>query len=87
MVDANEEDFFVMTYPNPFNNGFNLYILSASNDEIKVNIYDMLGRVAETYRNVTEETQIGITLADGMYTAEVVQGDNRRMLSIIKSNK
>src|SRR4030095_13554852 len=36
MIDANEEDFFVMTYPNPFNNGFNLYILSASNDEIKV---------------------------------------------------
>jgi PKD repeat protein len=86
-IDVNDEDFFVLTYPNPFNNGFNLYILTASNDEVKVNIYDVLGRITETYRNVTEETLIGATLSDGMYTAEIVQGDNRKMLSIIKSNK
>lgn len=86
-LDADDGDFFVLTHPNPFNNGFNLYVLSGSNDEVIVNIYDMLGRVAETYRNVTDNTMIGTSLSDGMYTAEVQQGQNRKMLSIIKSNK
>jgi hypothetical protein len=85
MIDAEDVDFFVMSYPNPFNSGFNLYILTASTDEIKVNVYDVLGRVAESYNNVTEQTLIGTTLAEGMYTAEVIQGQNRKMLTIIKS--
>lgn len=85
MIEGGDDDFFVMSFPNPFDNGFNLYILSASNDEIKVNIYDMMGRMAERYDNVTEETLIGAKLAEGMYTAEVRQGDNRKMLSIVKS--
>ncbi len=79
------DNFMVLSYPNPFNTGFNLYILSASSDEVKVNIYDMLGRVVETYRNVTEQTLIGASLIEGIYTAEILQGDNRKMLSVMKS--
>src|SRR5258706_105671 len=85
IIEGDDGDFFVMTYPNPFNDGFNLYILSASSDERKVNIYDMLGRTVDTYRNVNQTTLIGASLIEGIYNAEVVQGDNRKMLSIMKS--
>ena len=85
VIEGEGDDFFVLTYPNPFNTGFNLYILSAYNDEVRVNIYDVVGRIVETYRNVTEETLIGTTLTEGVYNAEIVQGENRKMISIIKS--
>ncbi|HLG34894.1 MAG TPA: PKD domain-containing protein [Bacteroidia bacterium] len=83
MIEA--ENFYVMPHPNPFNNGFNLTILSASSNSVTVNIHDMLGRIVEIYNDVTEQTLIGTKLNAGIYFAEVIQDDNRQMVQIIKS--
>ena len=80
-----ENNFYVYSYPNPFNSGFNLTILSASENSVTVNIHDMLGRIAETYNDVTEQTVIGTNLNAGIYFAEVIQDNNRMMIQIIKS--
>ena len=79
------ENFFVSPHPNPFSNGFNLTILSASSNSVTVNIHNMLGQVVETYSDVTEETLIGTKLNAGIYFAEVIQDGNCQMIQIVKS--
>jgi hypothetical protein len=79
------ENFFVYPKPNPFTSGFTLHILTASPNPITVNIHDVLGRIVETYRDVTEATQIGIDLNKGVYFAEVIQDDVRKMIQVAKS--
>ena len=79
------ENFYVLPHPNPFNNGFNLTILTASENSVTVNIHDMLGRIVETYAEVTEQTLIGTKLNAGIYFAEVIQDGNRQMIQVIKS--
>ena len=79
------ENFFVFTRPNPFNNRFTLEILSVDNSSVLVNIYDVLGRNVESYNDVTEQTMLGVNLKTGVYFAEVIQGNNRQMIQIIKS--
>jgi hypothetical protein len=83
MIEA--ENFYVLPHPNPFNNGFNLSVLTSSLNSVTVNIHDMLGQIVETYLNVTEQTLIGTKLNAGIYFAEVVQDDNRQMIQIVKS--
>jgi len=83
MIEA--ENFYVLPRPNPFNSGFNLTILTASSNSVTVNIHDMLGRIVESYSDVTEQTFIGINLNAGIYFAEVIQDDNRQMIQIVKS--
>lgn len=82
MIEA--ENFYVLPHPNPFNNGFNLTILTASSNSVTVNIHDMLGRIVETYSDVTEQTLIGTKLNAGIYFAEVLQDGNRQMIQIVK---
>jgi hypothetical protein len=83
MIEA--ENFLVLPHPNPFSSGFNLTILTASYNSVTVNIHDMLGRIVETYSDVTEQTLIGTKLNAGIYFAEVIQDENRQMIQIIKS--
>jgi hypothetical protein len=80
-----KENSIVYAYPNPFNHGFNLTIITASSNAVTVNIHDMLGQVVETYSNVTEETLMGTKLTAGIYFAEVVQDGNKQMIQIVKS--
>jgi hypothetical protein len=79
-----ENNFYVLPHPNPFSSGFSMTILSASTASVTVNIHDMLGRIVETHNEVTEHTLIGTVLNAGIYFAEVVQGDHRQMIQIVK---
>jgi PKD repeat protein len=83
IVEVN--NFYVYPHPNPFSNGFNLTILSGETSAIRVNVHDMLGRIVESYNDVTEQTIIGMELNAGIYFAEVIQGSNRQMIQIVKS--
>jgi hypothetical protein len=79
------ENFYAYPYPNPFSSGFNLHILTAETSPIHVNVHDMLGRIVEVYTDVNEQTLIGNKLNIGIYFAEVIQGENRQMIQIVKS--
>jgi hypothetical protein len=78
--------FFAEAYPNPSSHGFALHLIVAPDESVMVNIHDVTGRIVETYTNVTEQTQIGTKLAAGTYNAEVVQGENRQILHLVKTN-
>jgi hypothetical protein len=86
MNAINEVGFFAEAYPNPFNNGFALHLIIAPDEVVIVNIYDVTGRIIETYSNVNEQTQIGAKLAAGTYAADVIQGENHQMLHLVKVN-
>jgi PKD repeat protein len=79
------DNFYVMPHPNPFNNGFSVSILTSESSPVRVNVLDMLGQVVEVYNNVTEETVMGSALSRGIYFAEVIQGENRQMIQVVKS--
>ncbi|MBK5284889.1 MAG: PKD domain-containing protein [Bacteroidia bacterium] len=78
-------DFFVEPYPNPFNSGFNLYLITNGLEPVSANVYDVVGRKTEMYTDVTEETIIGSNLKEGIYFVEVIQGDNRQMIQVVKT--
>ena len=80
-------DFLAEAYPNPFNNGFTVHVISSEETPVSVIIHDVTGRVVETYNNVNEHSLIGSSLAPGMYSAEVTQGENRQMINILKADR
>ncbi len=80
-------DFLAEAYPNPFNNGFTVHVISSEETPITVYIHDITGRIVETHSDISYNTMIGSNLAPGMYSAEVVQGDNRQMINILKADR
>jgi hypothetical protein len=80
-------DFLAEAYPNPFSNNFTVHVISSEETPVTVYIHDITGRIVETYNNVSEHTSVGNNLAPGMYSAEVVQGDNRQMINILKADR
>jgi hypothetical protein len=79
------ETFFAYPKPNPFSSGFTIHILTASTNSVTVNIHDMLGRIIETYHDVTETTLMGTHLNKGIYFAEVIQDNTHKMIQVVKS--
>jgi hypothetical protein len=82
----NEKGFYVDVYPNPSSSSFSLHLIVEPDMPVSVSIYDVTGRLVETYTNVTEQTVIGANLPAGTYNAAVIQGENRNMLHLIKNN-
>jgi hypothetical protein len=77
-------DFLAEVYPNPFNHNFTVHVISSEETPVTVMIHDITGRIIETNKDVTEQTQLGANLSVGIYFAEVLQGDNSQMLRIVK---
>ena len=77
-------DFLVEAYPNPFNNSFNVHVISSEETPVKVTIHDLTGRVVSVYENVMEQTELGNDLLAGIYFAQITQGDNYQILQIVK---
>jgi hypothetical protein len=86
MTIVNEVGFFAEAYPNPSSNSFALHLIADPTMSIRVNIYDVTGRIVETHYNVTEQTQIGTNLSVGVYTADVIQGEDHQKLHLVKVN-
>jgi hypothetical protein len=81
-----EKGFFAEAYPNPFTNSFQLHMITSPDMPVTVNVHDVTGRIVETYADVNEQTQIGNKLAKGVYTIDVIQGEDHQMLHMVKSN-
>ena len=78
----------VSIIPNPSTDQFNLIINSSDADPVKIKVTDMLGRLIETHEKVTSagSLRLGQTWTSGVYFAEVVQGDQRKVVKLIKTN-
>jgi hypothetical protein len=72
--------------PNPSSGAFILNLSSRNKTTVNVIITDISGRVLEMYAKVPSNgsLRIGSKLAPGAYFAEVIQGDLKRVIKIIK---
>ncbi len=77
----------VKVYPNPFSDAFNLNVLTLSEDNVSLSIYDMVGKLIEN-REVSaaevNELQLGNKYPSGVYNVIVTQGTEVKTLRVIK---
>ena len=74
--------------PNPSNTIFNLAINGSNKTPVHIRVTDISGRIIEQYDKVSANTSVklGQKLSAGSYYVEVMQGDQRKFLKIIKTN-
>ncbi len=82
-----ESGFIVRVQPNPFSNQFRMTVISDSDNNLEVRIFDVLGQLIQSKNSMPFDNTItlGSNLAKGVYLMEVTQGENTRVLRIIKS--
>jgi hypothetical protein len=89
-TDLPEEDkvsqLDVNVMPNPSTNNFNLHIRSHDKNLVMVRVTDLSGRLMGVYNAVKPGSvlNIGSDLKAGVYFAEVIQGNERKVAKIIK---
>jgi hypothetical protein len=86
--ETTEQKLNVKVTPNPSENLFKLIVMSDDKAPVSIRITDISGRVLERYEKVTAGslTEVGKSLKGGAYFAEVIQGDKRKVVKIIKVN-
>jgi hypothetical protein len=81
------ENFNIITSPNPFNTNFTLNIESPSKEAVSIKVYDMLGKLVDDltvdYLNSNNLT-IGDNYTSGIYTILITQGENSESVRIVK---
>jgi hypothetical protein len=79
---------YVNIMPNPSADNFNMVINSNDADPVSVRVSDIFGRLIEMHQKVTSTgiLRLGQTWKGGIYFAEVVQGDQRKVVKMIKTN-
>ena len=83
---AEIKSFNVNVYPNPSEKQFTLILDGATGEKINVTVYDVMGRQIKRIVRVGNFSpiQFGEELKAGAYIAEVRQGDNRKILRLVK---
>lgn len=87
---VNSDDF--SNYPNPFNQTTNFVYFSNGVDPVIINIYDINGRMIDKIENKVQPkgknslTWSGNRLNNGVYIAELRNGQNVKTIKILKNN-
>jgi hypothetical protein len=74
----------VQAYPNPSGTEFSLRIASGADQAVNVRVFDILGRLVSTFKTTTGTVMFGSDLKAGIYIAEIVQGNTRQTIKLIK---
>jgi hypothetical protein len=84
--ETKAEQFNVRVLNNPSPSYFELHTESNSSGTINVRIVDANGRLIELMKNVSvgQSIKFGNAYKQGIYFAEVVQGQNRKVLKLVK---
>jgi hypothetical protein len=79
----------LQAFPNPAITHFNLKLESNNTrDAITVRVFNQLGQVVDVKRNLFsgQVIQVGAAYKQGTYFVEVVQGEQKQSLQLVKSN-
>ena len=73
--------------PNPSSTFFNLAIRGSNESPVTIKIIDIFGRIVERHDRIANNTvlKVGDKWTDGSYYVEVVQGNQRKIIKIIKA--
>jgi|GEM_PF-522117 len=74
--------------PNPSTDQFTLIIKGSAGETVSVRITDITGRIKERHEAVPANgvLQLGASWKGGSYFAEVIQGDQRKVVKLVKLN-
>ncbi len=71
-------------YPNPSTTEFSLSITSVTDQAFNVRVFDISGRLVSAFKTTPGTVMFGSGLKAGIYIAEIVQGNNRKTIKLIK---
>lgn len=77
----------IVAYPNPYTGTFKLNIVTNNNANVRVSVYDMIGRLIEQREatlNEIPQMEIGNGYPSGVYNVVVTQENNIKALHVIK---
>ena len=83
----NTNEMKLVAYPNPTNSNFQLNLINGTEEKVAIKIYDLMGRLLESYNlNSTEvnNQKLGAGFPSGIYNVLVKQGIATKSLRIIK---
>ncbi|MEO8405165.1 MAG: T9SS type A sorting domain-containing protein, partial [Chitinophagaceae bacterium] len=88
VVTPKDMAFDAKAMPNPSTNYFDILINGKQENNIVVRISDISGRITEQYQKVSAGTilRVGEKWKGGTYIVEIIQGDQRKILKLIKLN-
>jgi len=83
---ADESVFDISVFPNPSSNQFTISIKGAPGEKYNFILRDLTGRVVEMRENNLSDQQLefGSDLINGIYVAEIIIGDEKKWIRIIK---
>ena len=79
--------FDLKAYPNPTTSHFNVKLESSNiTQPITLNVVDVSGKLVEVRKNLVagQTFQLGANYRPGMYFVEILQGDSRRIVKLVK---
>ena len=83
--DMDATDLQVKVFPNPTNSYFNLSAISASKEELHVNMYNVVGLKVQEFKTMPGQMmRLGDHIVSGTYLIEVIQGSERVTLKVLK---
>jgi hypothetical protein len=85
-TDVMETDLVIRVLANPSPNHFDIQIRGNADNNIKLIVYDNLGRVIETKSSVTsnQTLRLGSFYHSGIYLVEIIQGTHKQTLKLVK---
>lgn len=84
-----ETDLAIKVLGNPSPNSFNIQLRGKSGNNIRLTVYDGMGRVIETRSSLqsNQTVRLGSFYHSGIYLVEIVQGKQKQTLKLLKSNQ
>jgi hypothetical protein len=87
-VDVPQTDLTIRVFANPSSNHFDIQLSGKAGNEIRVTVYDNLGRVIETKSSLASNQTLtfGSSYRSGIYLVEIIQGTSKQTLKLVKAN-
>jgi len=84
---SNKELNIVVT-PNPSSSYFSLFIKGNRKEPVRIKVINIVGHTIEKYQKLPGNTnlQLGYNWESGSYFVEILQGNQRKIIKIIKAN-
>jgi uncharacterized delta-60 repeat protein len=76
----------VNAFPNPTQQSFTLQLKGSTNKPVQVRVLDATGKLVEVKQNMASNTplSLGAAYKAGVYYAEVIQGNTRKVVKLVK---
>jgi hypothetical protein len=83
-----ETDLAIRVLSNPSPNQFEIQIRGKADNNIKITVYDNMGRVIERRSSLSsnQTVRFGNSYNSGIYLVEIVQGTQKQTLKLVKAN-